>query len=603
ILGYESVQEFMQKSFEERFEEDLRRGAIMDEEGHTITAPDQLPGSLALRGEEPPAQVMRYRQPGGQVRWLVSMVTPVFNEEGGVQLIISIVRDITESRKAEGALRTRARQQAAVADISKRALAEADLAALMDEAVAVVSRTLDVEYCKVLELLPDGEELLLRAGVGWEEGIVGQATVGAHLESQAGYTLASDEPVVSEDLNVETRFSGPPLLQQHGVVSGMSVIIRGYDRPYGVLGAHTTRRHEFSQDDVNFLRTVSNVIATAIERRRSEEWMRFQSHLLSQVETAVISTDLEGKVNYWNEHAEKLYGYTREEALDRNIMELTVGPSEAEVADEIMEYLRAGKTWEGEFVTRRKDGSAFQAHVVDSLVYDASGQATGIVGVSTDITERKGAEEALMEIRDAERRRIARDLHDLVLQDLASLIQSMQAAQIKSGTEVDTTYNEEVDILRRATKTMRETIFDLRSEASKSLVRNIESLVEHNRQMEEREVTLEVQKDFPEDLTERVSIELSRVVQEALVNVRRHSDADGVTVSLRIQDGEVRVEVSDDGQGFDTITGENNIGLSSMKERIALLGGELEVSSHPGEGTTVRATIPGPLNLAPGFQG
>lgn len=93
----------------------------------------------------------------------------------------------------------------------------------MDEAVAVVARALDVECCKVLELLPDGQAFLLRAGVGWKDGCVGLATVGAGRDSQAGYTLLSSEPVIVQDLRTETRFSGPPLLHDHGVVSGMSV--------------------------------------------------------------------------------------------------------------------------------------------------------------------------------------------------------------------------------------------------------------------------------------------------------------------------------------------------------------------------------------------
>lgn len=127
---------------------------------------------------------------------------------GGREVMCILVRDITERKRADEEIRSRARQQAAVADLSRHALAEADLTLLMNEAVEVVSRTLEVEYCKVLELLPDGEELLLRAGVGWQEGMVGQATVGAHLDSQAGYTLVSDEPVVSEDLGSETRLAG-----------------------------------------------------------------------------------------------------------------------------------------------------------------------------------------------------------------------------------------------------------------------------------------------------------------------------------------------------------------------------------------------------------
>ncbi len=180
-------------------------------------------------------------------------------------------RDITERKRAEEALQARARQQAAVAELGRRALEMADLGRVMGEAVSLVARVLDVEYCKVLELLPGGEQLRLVAGVGWREGLVGEATVGTGLHSQAGYTLASDSPVIVRDLATETRFSGPPLLHEHGVVSGLSAVIGGQEGPYGVLGAHTRERRVFTPDDANFLQAVANVLATAIRRKGYEE--------------------------------------------------------------------------------------------------------------------------------------------------------------------------------------------------------------------------------------------------------------------------------------------------------------------------------------------
>jgi GAF domain-containing protein len=174
----------------------------------------------------------------------------------------------------ETELKARASQQLVVAGLGQRALAGTDLLTLMDEAVSLVAQILGVEYCKILELLPDGNALLLRAGVGWKEGYVGHATVGAGTESQAGYPLLSDEPVIVEDLITETRFSGPPLLHDHGVVSGISTIIYGKNQPFGVLGAHTTRRQMFTKDDVHFLQAVANVIAEANERKQAEEVLK-----------------------------------------------------------------------------------------------------------------------------------------------------------------------------------------------------------------------------------------------------------------------------------------------------------------------------------------
>ena len=111
---------------------------------------------------------------------------------------------------------------------------------------------LDVELVKILELVPGDNELLLRAGVGWRpEELVGTAHESTGRASQAGYALAAGRAVIVEDLASETRFSGPQLLRDHGVVSGVSTPIAGHDgRAYGVIGAHMTKRRKFTDYEV-----------------------------------------------------------------------------------------------------------------------------------------------------------------------------------------------------------------------------------------------------------------------------------------------------------------------------------------------------------------
>jgi signal transduction histidine kinase len=184
------------------------------------------------------------------------------------------VTDITPRKQAEAALRIRQRQDAAIAQLGQEALIEADLSLLMDWTVTLVAQTLNVDYCQILERLPNGEELRLVAGFGWQAGLVGQATVSAGKESQAGYTLLYNEPIILTDLDTETRFQGSALLQNHGVVSGMSTTIPGQNQPFGVLGVHTTQTRQFTDDDSYFLQAIANIIATAIERKRTEEALR-----------------------------------------------------------------------------------------------------------------------------------------------------------------------------------------------------------------------------------------------------------------------------------------------------------------------------------------
>jgi|GEM_PF-965452 PAS domain S-box-containing protein len=174
-------------------------------------------------------------------------------------------------RATDAELATRVRQQAAAASLGCRALKGMDLHLLLDEAVKLVARTLNVEYSKVQELLPDCKTLILRAGVGWNGDYVGRAVFSADPKSQAGYTLVSEHPVIVPNLKEEKRFAPSPMLVEHGVVSGLSVIIPGMERPYGVLGAHSSQSRSFTGDDVNFLQSVANVLAAAIERKRAED--------------------------------------------------------------------------------------------------------------------------------------------------------------------------------------------------------------------------------------------------------------------------------------------------------------------------------------------
>ena len=178
---------------------------------------------------------------------------------------------LSERTSAVAALETRARQQNAIAQLSQHALEGRGLATLLEDAVAQIPRILEVEYCSVLELLPDGKALFLRAGTGWKEGCVGHAKLVAGRESPAGFTLSSSSPVIIEDLRTETRFRGPRLLLDHGVASAVAVIIHGRSKPYGVLGAYTIKRRKFTNDDVHFLQSVANVLAAVIDRRQLEE--------------------------------------------------------------------------------------------------------------------------------------------------------------------------------------------------------------------------------------------------------------------------------------------------------------------------------------------
>ncbi len=181
-----------------------------------------------------------------------------------------LAHTVAERVRAEERLRERARQQALVAELGQRALAGLDPEPLLREAVVLVAQTLGVEYCLVLELQPDGDTLLVRAGVGWGEDSGRPPPLHARADQPLGYALAAGEPIIVEDFRADPRFTGPPLLQEEGVVSGITVAIPGDTRPYGLLTAQSSRQHTFSHDDGHFLQALANVLAAALQRKRNE---------------------------------------------------------------------------------------------------------------------------------------------------------------------------------------------------------------------------------------------------------------------------------------------------------------------------------------------
>ena len=328
---------------------------------------------------------------------------PEFAAGGAFHGTRAALIDITARNAATRDLSERARQHAAIANLGQRALASDDPSGLLNDAVKLVAETLQVEFAKVLELLPGENELLLRAGVGWREGLVGTATVGASTDSQAGYTLLSDAAVVVEDLREEQRFSGSPLLWEHGVVSGASTMIRYHDRPYGVLGAHTTHRRSFSEADVDFLRSVANTLATTLARGQAEQALKGAEFkyrtLIEQIPAAIYTQALgsTGPTLYANAHTERMLGYSPAEwRADPDLWFNLLYPDDRDrvvEADRIANETLAPYREEYRMIAR--DGRVVWVEEEAVLIRDHTGNPSHWQGVSIDVTSRKEAEEGL----------------------------------------------------------------------------------------------------------------------------------------------------------------------------------------------------------------
>jgi PAS domain S-box-containing protein len=313
---------------------------------------------------------------------------------------ISDVRDVTERKERERELRTRVSQQEAVTDLGQQALEERDLDALFDDVTDCVAGVLDADYCKVLELLPDGEEVLLRSGVGWQDGLVGEATVGTGLDSQAGYTLRTEEPVVVDDLATEIRFSGPDLLVDHDVTSGISVVIGPVDDPWGVLGVHTTAGRDFSEHDVNFVQSVGTILATAIQRAERERDLELYETIVETIWDGVYALDPEDNFELVNEAFASMLDYDRDELLGQPasiVHSEEVSATARQMTDEVAAGERESATMELEL--RKADGDAIPTETqFGPYPYDE--ERYGRTGVSRDVTERLERQRALERQRE-----------------------------------------------------------------------------------------------------------------------------------------------------------------------------------------------------------
>ncbi|HEY9602708.1 MAG TPA: PAS domain S-box protein, partial [Allocoleopsis sp.] len=150
------------------------------------------------------------------------------------------------------------------------------------------------------------------------------------------------------------------------------------------------------------------------EREQAEQHIRFQARLLDAVEQAVIATDLQGNITYWNRFAEVLYGWKADEVLGRLILDVTPSSTTQAEAAEIFSHLQAGESWSGEFLVQRRDGTTFPIMIVDSPIYDERGVLSGIVGISMDMTKLKQAEAALRESEELFRQ-LAENIRDIFL--------------------------------------------------------------------------------------------------------------------------------------------------------------------------------------------
>jgi PAS domain S-box-containing protein len=490
------------------------------------------------------------------------------------------------------------RWQETIAGLGQIALVATNWQELADQAVVRLAGTLQIDCVEILELEATEKWLIPCAGFGWNKAATLKENSPASAGSQAGFTLIAREPVVVSDLATEKRFAKSPRLTEQGVVSGITVVIGGKPRPYGVLGAYARNRRDFAQDEVRFLRTVANVLAAAARGFELDQAQRDSAaRVFAVVNTLVdgiITIDERGIIESLNPAAEKIFGYQAEEVVGRNVRQLMPQPFQHEHDGYLLNYLRTGKRriiGIGREVTGlRKDSTLFPMDLaVSELQLRGKRMFTGVV---RDITERRRMEREIIEAGAQEQRRIGQDLHDGLCQHLAGIAfatevlrqklsarSAPEAATIqKIGEMIDQSITQARDLARG----LQPVTLD-----AEGLVAALKALVEKVEEM--FHVSCLFVCDGPCPVADNnVATHLFRIAQEAISNAVKHGKARTIIVDLGLSDDGLRLAVTDDGVGLGAMAGKTSgMGLRTMDYRARVIGGSLLVQEGDKSGTEV----------------
>jgi PAS domain S-box-containing protein len=355
----------------------------------------------------------------------------------------------------------------------------------------------------------------------------------------------------------------------------------------------------------------------AIEQARQEEERRENETAFAAMAEGAVITDAQGSIRWVNDAFCAIYGYAREEVIGQNPRMLKSGRHDTAFYREFWRQLMEIGHWRGEVWNKRKTGEVFPEELSIQALRGPDGQIRRFISIFSDITQRKRNEDELAQqrlrleesearlrelaeflqtVREEERTRIARELHDELGQALTALRIDLRWLSGKSGSLGQPAAERvaaALGVVEQSILSLRRISEDLRPAMLDSL--GLAAAVEHHltKFSERTGVVGELRMNREEfELDDRVATTVFRVVQEALTNVARHAGASQVTVAIEETDHAIGLIVHDNGRGFAAASSGKTFGLLGMRERIAMLGGQLEIDSQPDRGTRIVARIP-----------
>lgn len=511
------------------------------------------------------------------------------------------------------------------------------LKCLLQGLVEVAAEVLRTKKSAILAWEESRQHLVVLASVGYDPGFARQIRFTPY-QGMIGRVASSGESIAVEDATADPRVD-PRVVEAEGVLAFIHVPIKINGAIYGVFNVSYNERRTIPPADVRLFEALAHRAANAISYTQLLEQLQSQvqalerseaqyRRLVENVNDVVFALDADGCFSFLSQHIEKIVGYEPEKLLGQPAGSIVV-PASLPALQEHFARSMSDPAYRASYPLQlqRKDGKVAQVEVSVATVL-ADGKPAGQQGIARDITERMRLEQEVAhrqaeliasrqrqtELQDfvafttraveEERRRIARDLHDGIAQELVAIsrrVESLAHAMSVSRSQAMAKIAEIRDMVDQTLAHVRRFSRDLRPAVldDLGLLPALEWLLSELGE----DKTCSIAAYFeevgpPRRLPAEVELSLFRIAQEALQNVRKHSEASTVTLTVQFADGETYLEVTDNGLGFNMKrletdhSREIHLGVVGMQERAQLVGGTFSIRSVPREGTTVSVSVP-----------